>query len=113
MSDLELSQAMRRFGSRVTIIDRNPRLVHREDQDIAEVLHELFKDEGIEVVTNTRTTRVEGTSGKAVKLHANQNGSEIVLEGTHLLVATGRTPNTNGIGLELAGVQITDPATSR
>ncbi|MGA9777305.1 MAG: dihydrolipoyl dehydrogenase family protein [Limisphaerales bacterium] len=105
---LELSQAMRRFGSRVTIIDRNPRLVHREDQDISEALHELFKDEGIGVLTNTRITRVEGTSGRAVKLQVNQNGSEIVLEGTHLLVATGRTPNTNDIGLELAGVQTTN-----
>ena len=45
---LELSQAMRRFGSRVTVIERNPRLVHREDEDISEALHELFKDEGIE-----------------------------------------------------------------
>jgi pyruvate/2-oxoglutarate dehydrogenase complex dihydrolipoamide dehydrogenase (E3) component len=105
---LELSQAMRRFGSRVTIIDRNPRLVHREDQDITEALHELFKDEGIGVLTNTRITRVEGTSCKAVKLHVNQTGSEIIVEGTHLLVATGRTPNTEGIGLELAGVQTTD-----
>jgi pyruvate/2-oxoglutarate dehydrogenase complex dihydrolipoamide dehydrogenase (E3) component len=105
---LELSQAMRRFGSRVTVIERNPRLVHREDQDIADGLHELFKDEGIDVLTDTRLTRAEGKSGETVKLHANRNGSEVVLEGTHLLVAAGRTPNTDGIGLELAGVQTTD-----
>jgi pyruvate/2-oxoglutarate dehydrogenase complex dihydrolipoamide dehydrogenase (E3) component len=105
---LELSQAMRRFGSRVTVVERNPRLVHREDQDISAALHELFKDEGIEVVASARITRVEGMSGESVKLHANRDGSEIVLQGTHLLVATGRTPNTGGIGLELAGVEITD-----
>lgn len=105
---LELSQAMRRFGSRVTIIERNPRLVHREDQDISAALHELFKNEGIEVITSARITRVEGKSGESVKLHANRDGSGTVLEGTHLLVATGRTPNTGGIGLKLAGVETTD-----
>ena len=105
---LELSQAMRRFGSRVTIIERNPRLLHREDQDISAALHELFKDEGIEVVTSARITRVEGKSGESVKLQANRNGSETVLEGTHLLAATGRTPNTDGIGLRQAGVETTD-----
>ena len=99
---------MRRFGSRVTIIERNPRLVHREDQDISAALHELFKDEGIEVVTSARITRVEGKSGESVKLHGHRDGSETVLEGTHLLAATGRTPNTEGIGLELAGVETTD-----
>jgi len=105
---LELAQAMRRFGSRVTIIERNPRLLHREDQDISAALHELFKDEGIEVVTSARITRVEGKSGESVKLQVNCNGSETVLEGTHLLAATGRTPNTDGIGLEQAGVKTTD-----
>ncbi|HXI69940.1 MAG TPA: mercuric reductase [Verrucomicrobiae bacterium] len=105
---LELAQAVRRFGSRVTIVERNPRLLHREDQDISAALHELFKDEGIEVVTSARITRVEGKSGESVKLHANRNGSETVLEGTHLLAATGRTPNTEGIRLEQAGVKTTD-----
>ena len=105
---LELSQAMHRFGSRVTIIERNPRLLHREDRDISAALNELFKDEGIEVVTSTRITRVEGKSGESVKLHANRSGSETILEGTHLLAATGRTPNTDGIALEQAGVETTD-----
>jgi len=105
---LELSQAMRRFGSRVTVIERNKRLLHREDQDISVALHELFNDEGISVLTGAHVTRVEGRCGQSVKLHANCDGSELVLEGTHLLVATGRTPNTGGIGLELAGVETTD-----
>jgi pyruvate/2-oxoglutarate dehydrogenase complex dihydrolipoamide dehydrogenase (E3) component len=105
---LELAQAMRRFGSRVTIIDRNARLAHREDEDITEILHEICREEGIEVVTSVRITSVEGKSGECVKLHALRDGSEIALEGTHLLVASGRTPNTQGIGLELAGVETTD-----
>ena len=103
----EFAQAMRRFGSRVTVIDRNARLIHREDQDISAGLHELFRDEGIDVVTNTRITRVEGESGKGVKLRANRDGSELILEGTDLLVAAGRTPNTDGIGLDVAGVETT------
>jgi len=105
---LELAQAMRRFGSRVTIIDRNARLAHREDQDVTDMLHEMFREEGIEVVTSARITSVEGKSGARVKLNAVRDGSEIILEGTHLLVASGRTPNTQGIGLELAGVETTD-----
>src|SRR5260221_4394492 len=98
---LELSQAMRRFGSRVTIVERNDRLVHREDEEVSEALHELFKNEGIEVVTNALVTRVEGRSGGWVKLHAYRDGLEIVLEGTDLLIATGRTPNAEGIALDL------------
>ena len=105
---LELSQAMRRFGSRVTVVERNARLVHSEDEDASAALQELFKDEGIEVVTNTRIDRVEGKSGTSVRLSANRDGSKLVLEGTHLLVAAGRTPNTDGIGLELAGVEVTN-----
>jgi pyruvate/2-oxoglutarate dehydrogenase complex dihydrolipoamide dehydrogenase (E3) component len=105
---LEIAQAMRRFGSRVTIIERNGRLAHREDPDISEMLGDLCRDEGIEIITNAQVTRVEGKSGQSVTLHAERDGSELILEGTHLLIASGRTPNTNGIGLELAGVEITD-----
>src|SRR5439155_23695309 len=78
-----------------------------EDEDISEAMHELFRDEGIEVLTSTRIARVEGKSGESVKLSANRTGSEMVLEGSHLLVAAGRLPNTDGIGLELAGVETT------
>jgi pyruvate/2-oxoglutarate dehydrogenase complex dihydrolipoamide dehydrogenase (E3) component len=104
---LELAQAMRRFGSRVTIVERNDRLAHREDQDVTDLLQNIFREEGIGIATSTVTTRIEGKSGEWVKLHAAQNGTEIVLEGTHLLVASGRTPNTQGIGLELAGIETT------
>jgi pyruvate/2-oxoglutarate dehydrogenase complex dihydrolipoamide dehydrogenase (E3) component len=105
---LEFAQAMRRLGSRVTIVERNAQLAHREDPDVTEMLHGLCRDEGIEVVTSVQVTGVEGKSGQAVILHAVRAGAEINLEGSHLLVAVGRTPNTQGIGLELAGVQTTD-----
>jgi pyruvate/2-oxoglutarate dehydrogenase complex dihydrolipoamide dehydrogenase (E3) component len=104
---LELAQAMRRFGSRVTIIERNSRLAHREDQDVSEGLQELCKEEGIEVLTNVCIDRVEGQSGQSVKLHGVQDGAQMTLEGTDLLVAIGRTPNTQNIGLELTGVETT------
>jgi pyruvate/2-oxoglutarate dehydrogenase complex dihydrolipoamide dehydrogenase (E3) component len=105
---LEFSQAMRRFGSRVTLIERNGRLVHREDPDVSDALQSLFKDEGIELLTNTVVERVEGRSGVGVTIHARREGSAVVLQGTDLLVATGRTPNTEDLGLEAAEVQLTD-----
>lgn len=104
---LEFAQAMRRLGCPVTIIDRNERLAHREDSDISEGLHELFRDEGIEIALNTKILKVEGRSGASVKLHMVQAGSETTLQGSHLLVATGRTPNTDNIGLDTAGVELT------
>jgi pyruvate/2-oxoglutarate dehydrogenase complex dihydrolipoamide dehydrogenase (E3) component len=105
---VELSQAMRRFGSKVTIIDRNDRLMHREDDDVTEALQKLFADEGIETVLNATIKQVSGTSGQSVKLVIEQRGAEKTLEASHLLVAAGRAPNTEGIGLELAGVELTD-----
>src|SRR6266702_1305500 len=104
---LELAQAMRRFGARVTIIERNPSIAHHEDPDVIEGLEQLFHDEGIEVVTNAAPTRVEGTSGKAVTLHLAAPGGETAIQGSHLLVATGRTPNTQNMGLELVGIKTT------
>ena len=103
---LEFAQAMRRFGSRVTIIERNASLVHREDEDVTDALHSLCQDEGIDLCTGATLTRVEGKSGDVVQAHLLQNGKEIVVKGTHLLAASGRTPNTDGIGLDVAGVEI-------
>jgi pyruvate/2-oxoglutarate dehydrogenase complex dihydrolipoamide dehydrogenase (E3) component len=97
---LELAQAFRRFGSRVTVVERNGALIHREDSDVTEAITRLFRDEGIEVLTGTAVDRVEGMSGASVRLRTTRG----TLEGTHLLIAGGRTPNTDGIGLEKAGV---------
>ena len=105
---LELAQAFRRFGSEVTILDRNSRLAHREDEDVSQALAELCRDEGINVVTSARVTFVKGKSGERIRLLGTREGGELDVEGTDLLVAGGRTPNTNGIGLELAGVELTE-----
>ncbi len=104
----ELSQAMRRFGSWVTMIERNHALLHREDEDVTEALSSLFVDEGIDVELNARVKSVLGESGQSVKVVIEQNGIEKTLDGTHLLVATGRAPNTECLGLEVAGVELTD-----
>jgi pyruvate/2-oxoglutarate dehydrogenase complex dihydrolipoamide dehydrogenase (E3) component len=99
---------MRRFGSRVTVIRRRQRLMPQEDEDVGEALRSLLEDEGIDVLLNTRIKHVSGTSGNSVSVVVEQNGTERTLEGSHVLVAAGRTPNTEGLGLELAGVKLTD-----
>ena len=71
---LELSQAMRRFGSKVTVIDRNDRLLHREDDDVTKALADLFKDEGIDTVLNARVKRISGKSGDSVTVVVEQDG---------------------------------------
>jgi pyruvate/2-oxoglutarate dehydrogenase complex dihydrolipoamide dehydrogenase (E3) component len=105
---LELAQAMRRFGSKVSLIERSDQLVSREDDDVSEVLTAVFRDEGTEIFLHAKPKRVTGKSGDAVQLVIEQNGAEKTLQGSHLLVATGRLPNTEGIGLELAGVEVTE-----
>ena len=99
---LELAQAFRRFGSRVTVIERSNSLISREDPDVTEAIEQLFRDEGIEVKTDTVVEQVEGQSGTSVRLRTTRGN----VEGTHLLVAGGRTPNTDGIGLEKTGVEL-------
>jgi len=105
---LEMSQAFRRFGSKVTVIGRSERLLHREDDDVTEALRGLLEDEGIELALGAQIKRVSGKSGQSVSVVLQQNGHERIVSGSHLLVALGRIPNTNGIGLELSGVELTD-----
>jgi pyruvate/2-oxoglutarate dehydrogenase complex dihydrolipoamide dehydrogenase (E3) component len=105
---LELSQAMRRFGSKVTVIERNEQVVQREDDDVTKAMGELFRDEGIDILLNAQVKRVSGISGQSAKVTLEQDGREKTLEGSHLLVAAGRLPNTDALGLELAGVELTE-----
>jgi pyruvate/2-oxoglutarate dehydrogenase complex dihydrolipoamide dehydrogenase (E3) component len=105
---VEMSQAMRRFGSQVTMIDRGGRLMSKEDPDVCDALRSLLADEGIDILLDTRIKQVSGKSGDSVSVVVEQNGIEKVLKGSHVLVATGRIPNTVGLGLELTGVELTD-----
>ena len=105
---LELAQAMRRFGARVTVIEAGAQLAGREDPDVGAALLELFGDEGITVHVQTQVRSVEGESGGAVRVITDAPDGELVVEGSDLLVAVGRTPNTEGVGLERAGVELTE-----
>src|SRR5580704_3644968 len=103
---LELSQALRRFGACVTLIERSQRILPAEDDDIAQAIFENFAGEGIEVLLNAVVREVEGRSGESVRVSFENSKGSQTIDGTDLLVATGRTPNTQGIGLELAGVEL-------
>jgi pyruvate/2-oxoglutarate dehydrogenase complex dihydrolipoamide dehydrogenase (E3) component len=104
----ELAQAFRRFGSKVSVVERNDRLLRAEDEDVSTAISALFAEEEIKELSNVRVKNVSGKSGGSVKVAIEQEGVEKVVEGSHLLVATGRIPNTEGIGLDLAGVEVTD-----
>jgi pyruvate/2-oxoglutarate dehydrogenase complex dihydrolipoamide dehydrogenase (E3) component len=103
---LELSQAFRRFGSEVTVVQHGPQLAGSEDPDVGAALRELFADEGIEVLLNAKPRRVEGHSGDRVRVFINDESGDRAIEGTDLLVATGRKANTEEIGLERTGVEL-------
>jgi pyruvate/2-oxoglutarate dehydrogenase complex dihydrolipoamide dehydrogenase (E3) component len=103
---LEMAQAYRRFGSRVTVVETGPQLMSREDADVADEVQRILRDEGIEVLTGAEPLKVDGRSGQGVRVTLRKSASERVIEGSDLLVAVGRTPNTAGIGLEEAGVAL-------
>jgi pyruvate/2-oxoglutarate dehydrogenase complex dihydrolipoamide dehydrogenase (E3) component len=105
---LELAQAMRRFGSRVTVIEQGQQLAGNEDPDVGAAILDLFHDEGIDVRLATRVRAVEGKSGRDVRVMTQGPAGGGAVDGTDLLVAAGRTPNTAGIGLERAGVERTE-----
>src|SRR5262249_25571360 len=103
---LEFAQAMRRFGSRVTIIQRGPRLLEREDPDVADALLGLMRDEGVEVFLQSEVISVTGRSGTGVALRVRSQGAERTVEATDILVAAGRTPNTDRLDVAPAGVEL-------
>jgi pyruvate/2-oxoglutarate dehydrogenase complex dihydrolipoamide dehydrogenase (E3) component len=105
---LELSQALRRLGTRVTLIERSSQLVANEDADVSKAILQLFQDEGIDVLLGTQVLGISGLSGDQVSLQLKTGNSVRTLEGSDILVATGRTPNTAGVGLEKAGIEVTE-----
>jgi pyruvate/2-oxoglutarate dehydrogenase complex dihydrolipoamide dehydrogenase (E3) component len=103
---LEMAQAYRRFGSRVSIIERGPQLAGREDPDVASEMHRILADEGIEILVGAQVQRVERSSGRKVTMVVRTTAGERTIEGSDVLVAVGRTPNTTGIGLEASGIEL-------
>ena len=103
---LEFAQAFRRFGSRVTVVQHGPQLLSQEDPDVAEAIRKTLGDEGIEFVLQAETLVVKGKSGTGVELWVRTPDGERTISGSDILAAAGRTPNTTGIGLETAGVEL-------
>ena len=100
---LEFGQIFRRFGSRVTIIHKGERILPREDPDITRELQKALEAEGVEFALGAATTRVENRSGEIVLTYGAKPGPKTI-SGSHLLVATGRKPNTDDLSLDKAGV---------
>jgi pyruvate/2-oxoglutarate dehydrogenase complex dihydrolipoamide dehydrogenase (E3) component len=102
---LELAQAYRRFGSEVTVIEQGPQLMSCEDPDVSNELRRILTDEGIRVLVGAQALRVDGQSGRDVSLVLSTASGEHKIQGSDILVAAGRMPNTDGIGLKEAGVE--------
>jgi pyruvate/2-oxoglutarate dehydrogenase complex dihydrolipoamide dehydrogenase (E3) component len=101
---LEFAQAFVRFGSRVTVLQRGPQLLPREDKDVADALLDFLRLDGVDVHLNVEVAHVEGSSGRSVRLTLVTSAATSLLEGSDILVATGRIPNTENIGLDKTGV---------
>src|SRR4030088_2937545 len=105
-SGLELAQAYRRFGSDVTIIESGPQLLAREDVDVSREMRRTLGDEGIQILVEAKLLEGRGRSGDKVTLTVRTPSGERHVNGSDILVAVGRNPNTAGIGLEEAGVEL-------
>lgn len=103
---LEFAQAFARFGSRVTVLERGSQLLPREDKDVADAVLELLHLDGVDVRLDVEVTHVEGSSGSSVHVSVATSTGTSVSEGSDILVATGRIPNTQNIGLEKTGVAL-------
>lgn len=102
---VEFAQMFRRFGSRVTIVQRGTQLLSREDDDVAQEVAKILREDGIEVLLETHALRVSpGEQGVALTVRGGDE--ERTLHGSHLLVAAGRTPNTDRLGLDAAGITV-------
>ena len=101
---LEFAQALARFGSRVTVLERGPQLLPREDKDVADSVIEFLHLDGVDVRLNVEVAQVEGASGGSVDVTVATSAGRSLLQGSDILVATGRIPNTENVGLDKTGV---------
>jgi pyruvate/2-oxoglutarate dehydrogenase complex dihydrolipoamide dehydrogenase (E3) component len=103
---LEFGQMFRRFGSQVTIIQRGARLLAREDDDVADEVADILRQDGLEILLETRPIQITRTTDGRIQLTVSSSQGERTITGSHLLVAAGRTPNTDNLNLEATGVQV-------
>ena len=101
---LEFGQLFRRFGSQVTIIQSGSQLLTREDPDVAEEVTNILRQDGVEVMLNTKATHV-GAVDKGIRLEVQSHDKLSTLTGSHLLVATGRVPNSDSLNVAVAGIE--------
>lgn len=104
---LEFGQMFRRFGSKVSILDRNARLVPKEDEDVCEEISNIFHTSRISTIFNATAYKISGGRGRITIHYRDQSGAPRTVTGSHLLVAAGRAPTSNNMGLEDVGVKLT------
>lgn len=102
----EFAQMFRRFGSRVTLIEREKSFLPHEETEISEQIHQIFSEDGIDILLGTTVKEVEGESGKAVRVKAENASAEHIVEGSDLLIAMGRAPNTEELNVSAAGIEL-------
>jgi pyruvate/2-oxoglutarate dehydrogenase complex dihydrolipoamide dehydrogenase (E3) component len=105
-SGLELAQAYRRFGAEVTVVEAGPQLMGREDSDASHEVRRILAGEGVQIHVAAELVKVSGRSGQKVSIGVRTSAGEQTIEGSHILVATGRIPNTAGAGLDKTGVEV-------
>lgn len=105
---LEFAQAVRRLGAEVTVIEHNDRILKHEDEDVASLLRQILEKEGVVFSVSTSLIEVTGTSGQSVTLKGTTSGKPVEITGSHILCATGRLPNSENIGADVAGIKLTE-----
>lgn len=103
---IEFGQMFHRYGSQVTIIERGKQLLAREDNDVAEEVYKILREDGIDVILKARASRVETNEQGQIQLTVSGDGGETTVNGSHLLIATGRRPNTDHLNLGAAGIEM-------
>jgi len=102
----EFAQMFRRFGSRVTVVDRSESFLRREDPDVSEQVLSIFHEDGIDVRLGAAVQHIEGQSGQSIRVRIKTPTEERVVEGTDLLAALGRSPNTGDLNASAAGIEL-------
>ncbi|MCX2486717.1 mercuric reductase [Pedobacter sp. MR2016-24] len=105
---LEFGQMFRRFGSKVTLLEKSRRLMPKEDDDVCEVMSEIFKEDGIEILTEAEVTKFSNSANGKISVTVKLEGKESKHTCTHVLLASGRKPQTEALGLENTAVECDD-----
>ena len=102
---LEFAQIFKRFGSQITVIEASPQIVSREDIDVGQTAQQILEEEGIQFELSAKVLRVEKSAESKTKVTIETNEGEKVIVGSHLLLATGRVPNSDKLNLKAAGIE--------